>query len=770
MHSWIKTCWLLGPLLGIGPFGSLATVNSHHLARRSERPADTFSVEKDSPGLPPSNNFPSPNHPGAEECQINRSEPPVLEDLVRCSNSTMFHVWRPKARFIGPRGWMNDPMAIYETKSGSFHIGYQCSINHLVWSNISQCSASTTDFVHFEDYHSWKDPVTIAPSQLYDIRGVFDGTVIKDGWNGNPSLIYTSVFTGPLSARSNPPEIEGVETQSVAYTEDDGHTWTKLNFGANGNPVIYKWPEQHLSGFRDPFVFDSPEFSQFYANRSVVHQLPDNPNSPKPVGSKFLLLSGGIRTEYDPVHGGPRIFLYRQTEEKNIRDWTYLGPLLSTVAEYNQTSQWTGANGINFECGGFTKINEHGFVDQSNSVDSMNQLNLITTGSEGGRADRSYWPIWHAVSWDFSAPGGNVQAKIDFSGVIDWGRAYAFHLFRKKKRQIIVGWTYEDDHLNILTSQRGAQGAFTLFREIFVKVVRNIHPDAISQPEHAPSWATRREADGTHTLITVGQKILPEIISAFRNKSILTQLKPIDLHPGYQSDSILSGRLSTKTVPFHDQPRDRYYAITARLNFHGVRQAVGDANIDRSVIPRAGFRILASNNEWTDVFYDPAEEYLVVDRSHSSAISSYGNSPERAKLRLWPILDPVSKDTRMESLNLTIIVDNSVLEVHANERAIITTRVYPWYTNSTGVEYLVQGRPTLVEETHPAREAPFAADKNRVNFPENVGFHSHSVHFSQVEMWNGLLKAWPNRPHDTRLPGMYSHNITSTLYGLWPDL
>lgn len=77
-----------------------------------------------------------------------------------------------------------------------------------------------------------------SPTQLYDIRGVFDGPIIKDGWNGFPTIFYTSVSFGPLGWHSQPPESEGVETQSLAYTEDDGETWTKLNFGGNGNPVI----------------------------------------------------------------------------------------------------------------------------------------------------------------------------------------------------------------------------------------------------------------------------------------------------------------------------------------------------------------------------------------------------------------------------------------------------------------------------------------------------------------------------------------------------
>ena len=51
-------------------------------------------------------------------------------------------------------------------------------------------------------------------------------------------MIYTSTLPGPLGATSSPPEHEGVETQSIAYTTDGGASWTKLNFGSNGNPII----------------------------------------------------------------------------------------------------------------------------------------------------------------------------------------------------------------------------------------------------------------------------------------------------------------------------------------------------------------------------------------------------------------------------------------------------------------------------------------------------------------------------------------------------
>jgi hypothetical protein len=40
-------------------------------------------------------------------CHVDQTVPPP--DLTQCGDSTLFFVWRPKARFIAPRGWMNDP-------------------------------------------------------------------------------------------------------------------------------------------------------------------------------------------------------------------------------------------------------------------------------------------------------------------------------------------------------------------------------------------------------------------------------------------------------------------------------------------------------------------------------------------------------------------------------------------------------------------------------------------------------------------------------------
>lgn len=46
---------------------------------------------------------------GTQICILDQSTPPG--NLTFCGNSSLFSIWRPKARFIAPEGWMNDPQS-----------------------------------------------------------------------------------------------------------------------------------------------------------------------------------------------------------------------------------------------------------------------------------------------------------------------------------------------------------------------------------------------------------------------------------------------------------------------------------------------------------------------------------------------------------------------------------------------------------------------------------------------------------------------------------
>lgn len=187
---------------------------------------------------------------------------------------------------------------------------------------------------------------------------MFDGSIIKGGYEGKDAIFYTSTTaTGPLGAVVD--EIEGVETQSIgelaflfcamleltrpplAYTEDGGASWIKLPFGAGGNPVIYEWPLDNLTGFRDPYVFNSPYFAALLDGAAAGNDSTSaNSTASNSTGSNgsnvFASISGGVRGE------GSKLFLYRQAEEGNALNWTYVGPLIETGLN-ESWSDWSGS-------------------------------------------------------------------------------------------------------------------------------------------------------------------------------------------------------------------------------------------------------------------------------------------------------------------------------------------------------------------------------------------------------------------------------------------
>ena len=284
----------------------------------------------------------------------------------------------------------------------------------------------------------------------------------------------------------------------------------------------------------------------------------------------------------------------------------------------------------------------------------------------------------------------------------------------------------------------------------------NVDPSSPGLSEKG-SWKVWDEADGSKSVVTVrfciasddfllppslqhllqvGQRIVPETLQAYRSSSTVSS----------PASTYFNGTAGYK--PFQTQPSMAHYAINAILRFQG----------STSNLPQAGFRVLASDQEYTDIYYDPKIETLVIDRTHSTLItscayfvSSYsivsvdnfiflptdGNANEIGKLRLWNIT--TGGTTIREDLNITIIVDGSVVEVYANDVTVITTRAYPWLLASKGAGFLVQ----------------------------NGGDADSTVYYSDMELWDGLIDAWPDRPTDTRKGLVYDGPLTNGPWNLW---
>ncbi|MFT3903469.1 MAG: glycoside hydrolase family 32 protein [Niabella sp.] len=146
---------------------------------------------------------------------------------------------RPLVHFTPKRGWMNDPngMVYY---NGTYHLFFQHNPDSTVWGPMHWGHATSTDLVHWREL-----PIALYPDALGTI---FSGSAVIDvnnaaGFGKNAMVaIYTS--------HNHAMEREGFETfqtQSIAYSLDEGKTWTKYK----GNPVL---PNPGIRDFRDPKV------------------------------------------------------------------------------------------------------------------------------------------------------------------------------------------------------------------------------------------------------------------------------------------------------------------------------------------------------------------------------------------------------------------------------------------------------------------------------------------------------------------------------------
>jgi fructan beta-fructosidase len=172
--------------------------------------------------------------------------------------------YRPAIHFTPEENWMNDPNGLVYYK-GVYHLYFQHNPFGNGWGNMSWGHATSPDLTHWTE-----QPLAIAQGPTEDI---FSGSVVVDyantsgfGTPQNPPLVatYTSAF-------HDDPVYGNRQAQSIAYSLDDGFTWTKYA----GNPVV----DRNSANFRDPKVFwydgGSPAESHWVmvAVEAVDHQV-----------------------------------------------------------------------------------------------------------------------------------------------------------------------------------------------------------------------------------------------------------------------------------------------------------------------------------------------------------------------------------------------------------------------------------------------------------------------------------------------------------------
>ena len=149
---------------------------------------------------------------------------------------------RPQIHFSPQANWMNDPngMVFFNNR---YHLFYQYYPDSTVWGPMHWGHASTTDLVNWEHH-----PVALYPDSL---GYIFSGSAVAAynntsgfGKDGVTPLVAIFTHHDPKAEKAGSNRFEN---QSIAYSLDEGMTWTKYE----GNPVL---KNPGIKDFRDPKV------------------------------------------------------------------------------------------------------------------------------------------------------------------------------------------------------------------------------------------------------------------------------------------------------------------------------------------------------------------------------------------------------------------------------------------------------------------------------------------------------------------------------------
>ena len=143
--------------------------------------------------------------------------------------------YRPQFHFSPATNWCNDPNGLVYN-NGTYHLFYQYNPFGNQWGHMTWGHATSKDLIH------WKH----LPIAIPEENGImiFSGTCVVDknntsGFGKDEKIPMVAVYTAHIENKN--------QSQSIAYSLDDGITWTKY---AN-NPVL----DLHKVDFRDPKIF-----------------------------------------------------------------------------------------------------------------------------------------------------------------------------------------------------------------------------------------------------------------------------------------------------------------------------------------------------------------------------------------------------------------------------------------------------------------------------------------------------------------------------------
>ena len=146
--------------------------------------------------------------------------------------------YRPVYHHTPAWGWMNDPNGMFY-KDGVWHLYFQYNPYGSQWENMTWGHSTSTDLIHWTFQG--------APIEADAWGTIFSGSAVVDH-NNTAGFGKGAVVAMYTSAGEN-------QTQSIAYSNDNGQTFTKYD----GNPVL----TSNTPDYRDPHVFWNEDITRW---------------------------------------------------------------------------------------------------------------------------------------------------------------------------------------------------------------------------------------------------------------------------------------------------------------------------------------------------------------------------------------------------------------------------------------------------------------------------------------------------------------------------
>lgn len=631
--------------------------------------------------------------------------------------SLHFLRWRPIYHLLAPNAWMNDPCApCFDPKSGQYHIYFQWNprrnkSGNVSWGNMAWGHATSQDLT---SWHVSAQP-KLKPDQPYDREGVFTGCmqpIKSDGGLNTLRVVYTSVSKLPIHYTL--PYDRGCETLSLAESKDGGKTWSK----EVSNPILSGPPaDASVCGWRDPFVAPWPSIDRL---RNVVG---DGPGF-------YGTLSGGISGKT------PTLFLYA-LDKGNLGEWTYISPLVDLGLNHS-ISRWSGDMGINWEVANFMTLSD----EEGESRD------FIVMGAEGcqsdlihdpeeepprstqvGRTARSQQWMSGSLSAQQGETGPSIQMNYTIGGRYDHGCLYGVNSIWDANvgRHIAWGWITEEDLPQDLVDRQNWSGLLSLPRELRLLTLHHVQGAILSDLKDITSL-----------------ELTPKPPTTNSNNLTLFTVRTLGLSPATATQKL---RSNSREVSLGATALPQLNAeAVAGVIWLDVQTARWELAAEMSLSPTCKMIGLAifhnqDGSSQTSITFAPPTETLTVDRSASTdADDRINTSAEEAPHTLFTFVDdPSSGLTRQEPLQLRAFFDESVLEVFANERTVISTRVYPSQKRCFGVHFFTDDD---FRETEGEGEGEGGGDAMQVEREEGNAEEQEvskvASRIIQARAWDGL--------------------------------